>query len=255
MARLVNWGLGLLLPAALIVLWQYEGWRNALPRYLPMPSVIADQWLEMLYSGELFVHAGRSLFRALTGFVIGSMFGLALGLAAAALRPIEDFCEPLISLTYPIPKIAALPIIFAWFGLGDESKVIIIAVSVFYPLYVATFAGAKVTTREHIWAARNMGAGRWRIVMHVLLPSALPQIFNGLRVGLALSFVVMFVAELVSSSQGLGYLITFAQDNERFDLMFVAIVTIGIFGFIADRLLLVVRRSFLAGYLPAAERQ
>src|SRR5580658_5304647 len=119
MARLANWGLGLLLPAALIAFWQYEGWRNALPRYLPMPSVIADQWFAMLYSGELFVHAEHSLFRALTGFLIGSTFGVALGLAAAALKPIEDFCEPLVSLTYPIPKIAALPIIFAWFGLGD----------------------------------------------------------------------------------------------------------------------------------------
>ena len=120
-----------------------------------------------------------------------------------------------------MPKVAALPIVFAWFGLGDLSKIVIITISVFYPVYIAAFFGAKSTSRVHVWAARNMGAGRWRIFCRIVLPSALPQLFNGLRVGLALSFIVMFVSELIAARRGLGYLITFAEEQMRFDIMYV----------------------------------
>jgi len=245
--------LGVIVPVLLVVYWEYQGRLGALPRYLPAPSVIARQWWEMLLGGDLLRHTAASTFRALAGFAIGAMLGASVGLFAAALRPVERFYEPIISLTYPIPKIAALPIIFAWFGLGDVSKIVIIFVSVFYPLYVTALAGAKSTSRVHIWAARSMGARPITIVFRVLLPAALPQLFNGLRVGLALAFVVMFVAEMVSSSEGLGYLIVFAEQNERFDMMYVAIVTIGIVGFVADRLLLLARRHLLVGQLAATE--
>ena len=245
--------LGIIVPVLLVAFWEYQGRQGALPRYLPAPSIIARQWAEMLASGELHHHTAASLFRALAGFFIGAFLGASVGLFAAALRPVERFYEPIISLTYPIPKIAALPIIFAWFGIGDVSKIVIIFVSVFYPLYVTALAGAKATSRVHIWSARNMGARPVTIVFRVLLPAALPQLFNGLRVGLALAFVVMFVAEMVSSSDGLGYLIVFAEQNERFDMMYVAIVTIGIAGFVADRLLLLARRRLLVGQLAATE--
>jgi ABC-type nitrate/sulfonate/bicarbonate transport system permease component len=245
--------LGALLPLFMILYWQYLGGTGQLPRYLPPPSVITRQWTEMLLSGELLGHVGASLLRALSGFFIGSFLGIIVGLLAAALRPIERFYEPIISLTYPIPKIAALPIIFAWFGLGDLSKIIIISVSIFFPLYVTALAGAKSTSRVHIWAARNMGASPLRIIFRVLLPTALPQIFNGLRVGLALAFVVMFVAELVSSQNGLGYLIVFAEQNLRFDMVYVAIVTIGIIGFIGDRILLFAHDRLLFGQFASKD--
>ena len=245
--------LGLIIPLALLAWWQMQAGRDALPAYLPAPGIIATQWLDMARSGELAGHAGISVFRALAAFAIGAFCGAAIGLLAGALRVVEGFYEPIISLTYPVPKIAALPIIFAWFGLGEMSKIVIITVSVFYPVYVAALAGAKTTSRVHVWAARNMGASRTQIFFKVVLPSALPQLFNGLRVGLALAFVVMFVAELVSSSKGLGYLIAFAEQNMRFDMMYVAIITIGLIGFVADRLLLVVRRRVLVGQMAATE--
>jgi ABC-type nitrate/sulfonate/bicarbonate transport system permease component len=253
MTRLRSALLGLLLPILLIVWWELQGSAGRLPDYLPPPSLFMREWLIMAVDGSLLAHTLASLWRAMAGFVIGATCGALAWLMAAALRPVETFYEPIIALTYPIPKIAALPIIFAWFGLGDLSKIVIICVSVFYPLYIAMLSGAKATPRAQIWAARNMGAGPMRIVFRVLLPSALPQLFDGLRIGLALSFVVMFVAELMSSSKGLGYLIVHASDNQRFDLMFVSIVTIGMIGFIADRLLLAVRRRALVGQLAATE--
>ncbi len=253
MTRARNAVLGLLLPVLLVAIWEYRGNAGKLPDYLPPPSLFMREWLAMAADGSLLGHTLVSLWRSMAGFVIGATCGAFAGLLAAALRPMETFYEPIVALTYPIPKIAALPIIFAWFGLGDTSKIVTICVSVFYPLYVSMLSGAKSTPRAQIWAARNMGASPMRIVLRVLLPSALPQLFDGLRIGLALSLVVMFVAEMVSSNKGLGYLIVHASDNHRFDLMFVSIVTIGMIGFAADRLLLAVRRRALVGQLASTE--
>ena len=246
MTPLPRW-LGAVVPLLLVLVWQI----SPTPEYLPAPSAIARRMGEMLASGELFPHAWASLYRALGGFAIGSILGIAAGLTAASLRPVGQFFEPVISLTYPVPKIAALPIVFAWFGLGELSKIVIISVSVFFPLYIAALYGAKATARVHLWGAQSMGARPAQIFWKVVLPSALPQIFNGLRVGLALSFILMVVAELVVSREGLGYLIGFAGDALRFDIMFAAIVTVGLLGFLADRVLLWARRRLLAGQLLA----
>ncbi|MDB5407559.1 MAG: transporter permease, partial [Rhodospirillales bacterium] len=148
---------GLVLPIALLLLWQVAADRGGVPRYLVAPCVIARQLAAMSLSGELAVHTAASLFRALTGFAIGALAGVGVGLLAGTLRPVERFYEPIISLTYPVPKIAALPIIFAWVGIGDLSKLVIIVASVFYPTYIAALYGAKATSRIHVWAARNMG--------------------------------------------------------------------------------------------------
>jgi ABC-type nitrate/sulfonate/bicarbonate transport system permease component len=244
---------GVTLPVLLLVFWEAAGEAGALPRYFPPPSVIVRELAAMLADGQLFKHAAASLFRALSGFAIGAFFGWLTGLLAGALHPVERFYEPIISLTYPVPKIAALPMVFAWFGLGNMSKIVIIMVSVFYPLYIATAAGAKATPNAFIWTARNMGASPLTIILRVVAPAALPQVFNGLRIGLALSFIIMFVAEMVSSSEGLGYLIVFADQNERFDVVYVAIITIGVIGFLADRFLLLVRNRLLVGQLAATE--
>ena len=244
---------GLILPLGLVVVWEASARMGFAGNHLPAPSIVLRQMTTMAISGELEKHLFVSLYRALFGFAIGAFFGIVVGLLAGLFRPVETFYEPLVSLTYPVPKIAALPIVFAWFGLGNLSKIIIIVVSVFYPLYIASVAGAKSASKVHIWAARNMGASRLTILLRVLLPSAMPQIFNGLRVGLALSFVVMFVAELVSSNEGLGYLIVYAEQSNRFDMMYVSILTIALIGFVADRAVLQLRKRVLVGQGAALE--
>ncbi len=250
--RLPRW-VGAVVPIALVLVWELAGRLALLPDYLPAPSAIGARLWEMVVSRELFPHAWTSLYRALSGFLIGSACGILAGLLAGSVRPAERFFDPLISLTYPVPKVAALPIVFAWFGLGDLSKIVMISVSVFFPVYIAALYGAKSTARVHLWGALTMGARRGQLFRKVVLPSAMPQIFNGLRVGLALSFIIMVVTELVVSQDGLGYLIGFAGDSLRFDIMYVAIVAIGVLGFLADRLLLALRRHFLAGQLLATD--
>jgi ABC-type nitrate/sulfonate/bicarbonate transport system permease component len=246
--------LGLIIPVGLLCVWEVAGQWELLPRYLVAPTVILSTWWQMLASGELFLHIGSSLFRQSLGFVIGASCGVFIGLLAGMFKPVEKFYEPLISLIYPVPKVAILPLIFAWFGLGSLSKIVVMSISIFFPSYIAAFYGTRAVNQIHVWSALNAGANRRQVFFRIVVPSALPDIFNGLRIGLALSFVLMVTTELVVSSSGLGYMIARAEETMRFDRMYVAIVTIGIIGFCADRLLLWARDRILVGQMLGKDR-
>jgi ABC-type nitrate/sulfonate/bicarbonate transport system permease component len=237
----------LAVPIGLLVLWEIYARTGIAPRYVVAPSAILDTLWQMTANGSIFLHTEKSLVRAGAGFAIGSACGIVAGLAAGVLRPVENFYDPVISLTYPVPKIALLPLIFSWFGIGDLSKIVIITTAVFYPTYIASFYGAKSVERVLVWSARNMGATRRQVFVRVVAPAALPQVFNGLRIGLALSFIIMVTSELVAANAGLGYLIGAAQESLRFDIMYVALLVIGLLGFGFDRGLRVLRRRLLIG--------
>jgi NitT/TauT family transport system permease protein len=239
----------LVVPAAILVAWQLFGSLGWLPSFLTRPSAIAQQLLELIASGELLQHAAVSLARSLAGLGLAAVFGVSLGLLAGISRPVQGFFDPLISLTYPVPKIAILPILIVWFGISDTSKVILILISCFYPCFISAFYGVRTVETTWVWAARNMGARPRQVFFKVVLPAALPQIFTGLRVALALAFILMFASETIGSSTrvGLGYLIISAETGGRFDLMFASIATIAVLGFASDRFLLEVRRRALRG--------
>jgi len=219
---------------ALLLVWQLAGMVWGLPDYLLSPAQIAREFVAALGTQELYVHAGTSLMRALPGFFIGSGLGIAFGLAAGVSRRFDETVSPPVFLTYPVPKIVMLPLFMLWFGIGDLSKILIIALACFYPTFVNAYYGAKSTRTILVWSALNMGAGRWRVFRRIVVPSALPQIFAGLRVSLALSFIVMFATEMINSSSGLGHLIQAAESSLRFDLMYVSLVTIAILGYAGD---------------------
>ena len=170
----------------------------------------------------------------------------ALGLAAGVSRNLDRALSPVVFLTYPVPKIVMLPLFMIWFGIGDLSKVLIIALACFYPVFINAYYGARATQKVLVWSAMNMGAGRWRLFRRVVVPSALPQIFAGLRVSLALSFIVMFAAEMINARSGLGQMIRVAENSLRFDLMYVSLVAIAILGYGADWLLSAARKRALA---------
>lgn len=239
--------LGLLLPVAAIMAWELSARIGQVPSYLVAPSVILATTWEMIVSGELWHHTRVSLLRALGGYAIGGACGVAMGLLAGVARPVERFYDPVVSLTYPVPKIVVLPILIAWLGAGDASKIAVITAAVFYPTFINSLYGAKGVNTLYVWSARNMGAGPLRVFAKVILPAALPQVLAGLRIGLALAFIVMVAAEMQNSRSGLGHLIITAEDSLRFDLMYASIVAIALIGFAGDRLLLALRRRTLAG--------
>jgi NitT/TauT family transport system permease protein len=224
---------GLLL--AVLIVWQLAA-LGGLPDFLLSPVQIGRHFVEALGGAELYEHIGASLARSLPGFAIGSSAGAMLGLAAGTARWFDRLFSPAVFLTYPVPKIVMLPIFMLWFGIGDLSKVLIIALACFYPVFINAYYGVRQTRTILVWSALNMGASRGEIFRRVVLPSAAPMILASLRVSLALSFIVMFAAEMINARTGLGYLIRTAENSLRFDLMYVALLAIAILGYAGDRL-------------------
>jgi len=230
---------------ALLIVWQLAALAG-LPDFILSPFQIARHFIEALGTAELYQHVWASLARALPGFAIGSFAGAMLGLAAGVARWFDRLFSPAVFLTYPVPKIVMLPIFMLWFGIGDLSKVLIIALACFYPVFINAYYGVRQTRTILVWSALNMGASRSEIFRRVVLPSAMPMIFASLRVAFALSFIVMFAAEMINARTGLGYLIRIAENSLRFDLMYVALVTIAILGYTGDRLVRLAHRRMLS---------
>ncbi|HLH23691.1 MAG TPA: ABC transporter permease [Chloroflexota bacterium] len=247
---------GLLVPLVLLALWEIGADLGWLPEFLVSPTRIAREFGSLLLSGELLLHARDSLYRSLAGFGLGALFGVTLGLLSGVSRRVEQFFDPLISLSYPVPKIAVLPVLIVWFGISDTSKIVVIMISCFYPCFIAALYGVRAVDPVWVWAARNMGASRRQVFVKVVVPGAAPQIFTGLRVALALAFILMFASEMIGSSTrtGLGFLILSADAAGRFDRIFAAVLAIAILGFVSDRLLLWVRGRLLVGQLVGERR-
>ena len=247
-------GLAWVLPIGLVLALHLLAAREGAPRYVVSPMQIAQTLWELAVSGELLKDALASLQRSLSGFAIGGVIGVGLGLACSVIRPLQSFFDPLVSMAYPVPKVALLPVVITWLGFGDASKIAIISLAVFFPTFINAMYGSRGVNPRWIWSARNMGASRTQLFWRVIVPSSLPHVFNGLRSGLALSYVVLFAAEMVGAKNGLGNLIMKAEESMRFDLMYAAILTIGLIGFASDRTLLALRRRLLAGKFPGEGR-
>lgn len=237
----------LAIPLGVLVLWEAAAAVGLLPRYVSRPSAIGAELALLVTSGDVVQHAAVSLYRSMAGLAIGAVSGIALGLLSGSIRAFAVFFDPLVSFTNPVPKIAILPVLIVWFGISDTSKIVLIAITTFYPCFLAAYAGVRQVQPAWIWAARNMGARADQVFLKVLVPAASPHILGGLRISLALAFILMFASEAIGTAHraGLGFLVTFAESGGRHDLMLAAIATIGFLGFAADRLLLVAARRVL----------
>ena len=230
---------------AILAFWQIAT-RFDHPDFVLSPLEIARHFVEALWSGELLPHIGASLSRSLPGFVLGALVGVALGLLAGVARSLDQLLSPVVFLTYPVPKIAFLPIVMLWIGIGDASKIAVIALACFYPCFINAYYGARGTSTVMVWSGLNMGASRRQLFRKVVFPSALPLVFAGLRVSLALSFILLFSTEMINARSGLGFLIRQSESSLRFDLMYVAIVAVAALGYAGDQLLVLMRRWTLA---------
>ena len=237
--------IGLALLVAVLASWQLASSFER-PEFVLSPLEIAGHFVEALRSGELLPHVGASLVRSIPGFVVGSLIGVILGLLAGVARSLDQLLSPMVFLTYPVPKIVFLPIVMLWVGIGDVSKIVVIALACFYPCFINAYYGARETPTIMVWSGLNMGARRMQIFRKVVIPGALPFIFAGLRVSLALSFILLFSTEMINARSGLGFLIRQSESSLRFDLMYVAIVAVAALGYASDQLLLFVRRRVLA---------
>ena len=217
--------------AGLVALWETLariGWVPAL--FLPSPlGVIAEGWA-MIASGELFVHLGASLTRLLVGFAVGGALGVIVGVAVGFFSVAEALGEPIIAATFPIPKIALLPLLILWLGLGEPSKVAVIALGVFFPMAINTYTGVRQADPLLVRAAVSFGARRFSVVRKVILPSALPVIFAGLRLGAGTALLLLVAAEMIAVESGIGFLVLHAGNIMATTKLMVGIVVLSLLG-------------------------
>jgi NitT/TauT family transport system permease protein len=216
---------------ALLVVWEIVarlGWVPVL--FLPSPlGVMAEGW-DMVTTGELFVHLAASLERLVLGFVVGGGLGVIVGAAVGFFSIAQAVGEPLIAATFPIPKIALLPLLILWLGIGEPSKVAVIALGVFFPMAINTYTGVRQADPLLVRAAVSFGARRWSVIRKVILPSALPMIFAGLRLGAGTALLLLVAAEMIAVESGIGFLVLHAGNIMATTKLMVGIVVLSLLG-------------------------
>lgn len=235
--------LAVLSPLAVLALWQLAsdmGWTNQ--RYVPSPLTIAQAGWDLALSGRLALDIGASLRRLVVGFVLGAVPGVILGMVMGLNRWVRATIDPLVAALYPIPKIAILPLLMLAFGLGDGSKIAVVAMAVLFLTIINTTTGVLQLDRIYFDVARNYGTPWYKLFTRVILPGALPTIFAGLRISLGVSLVVLVGAEFVASEAGIGYLIWVSWQTLVVENMFVGIIVITVLGVLSTLFLHEVER-------------
>ncbi|PYM61891.1 MAG: ABC transporter permease [Candidatus Rokuibacteriota bacterium] len=210
--------------AGLLVLWELVTRTGRVPSlFLPSPLDVIQSGVEMLRSGELVTHVLTSLRRVVLGVGLGALGGVSVGLAIGISRLAEAVGNPLIAATFPIPKIALLPLLILWLGIGEASKVAVITLGVFFPMAINTYAGVR--------SADPL------LIRKVLLPSALPMIFAGLKLGAGTSLLLLVAAEMIAANAGIGFLVLHAQNLMETTKLMVGIVLLSVLGVLTHWLL------------------
>jgi NitT/TauT family transport system permease protein len=236
----------LISPIGLLLLWQLllmAGLGDR--RFIPAPTDIAVKFWELVANGELATHVGVTLYRVFAGFFAGVIPAVAMGLLMAMFKPVRIFFDPLIAVIFPIPKVALMPLLLLAFGFGDASKIALVAIAVFFPVIVNTYVGAANIEKIYWDVAKNYGASQTVLFTRVVFFGALPTIFAGLRIAMAVSFIVLVAAEFVASKTGIGYLIWNSWELLQVDIMFVGIVAVGILGLITSVLMQEIERKVI----------
>ena len=237
---------------ALAAAWQALAASGTVTPYmLPSPAAVAERIWTDLASGELAQNLSLTLYRALSGFAIAAIAGIGLGVLVARNRTVRWLFDPLISVGFPMPKIAFLPIVTLWLGFYDVAKISMIVFDSIFPVVTATIAGTLGVERELLWSARGMGAREREILREVVLPAALPQVMTGLQVALPIALIVGIVAEMKMGGVGLGGAMITASRFADSPGVFAGIVEIAVAGYALVKLMSLVRRRLLVWHQEA----
>ena len=237
-----------LTPLALVLAaWQLASSLGVLPKSVlpPFFDVVSQLWA-LIKSGEIFGHTGASFARAGTGFIIAVIGGVALGLVMARVRAVERAVEPVLLAIYPVPKPAMIPLFMIWLGIGDFSKIAVIALACLLPVVVAAFNGARSVDPMLLWSARARGTSEPRLLWRVVLPAALPSIAAGVRTAIAIAIIVLVSSEFISAEKGLGYLIFSYGGVGADDAMLAVVIWLALIGYLLDRFYLAGLRRLMS---------
>ena len=217
-------------------------WMNRL--LFPPPSDVVGTLRELLASGELVENIRVSLTRVMYGFLIATVLGVLAGLLTGRIRILQYLSDPILHGMRSIPAIALVPLSLLWFGIGEPSKVALIAWGAFFPIWLNTYTGVRDVPPVLVRSAASLGAARFQTMFMVILPASLPFILVGLRQGIGIALIVLVAAELAGASSGVGFMIATSHQLFRVDIMFIGIATLGFLGYVVDRLF-----TLLQGYL------
>ncbi|NGZ87300.1 aliphatic sulfonate ABC transporter permease SsuC [Duganella aceris] len=235
-----------ILPVLLIAGWQAASQLGLLSsRILPEPWAVARAFWTLAVSGELWVHLRTSLWRAISGFAIGAGLGLLLGLLTGSFRRAETLLDTTLQMVRNIPALALIPLVILWFGIDETAKLFLLAVGVFFPVYLNTFHGIRSADQGLIEMARSYGLSGWPLYRDVILPAALPSILVGVRFSLGLVWVLLIVAETISAQAGIGYMTMNAREFLQTDVVLVGILLYALLGKLADLLSRGMEKHFL----------
>jgi len=220
---------------------------------LPPLSVVLQRVWEDAASGELALNLGMTLYRALVGFAIAGAGGIAIGILMTRNRAVRWFFDPIVSVAFPMPKIAFLPIFMLWLGLYDFSKISMAVFNAIFPVITATMAAAEGVPTHLIWSARSLGASERQLLREIILPAALPQILTGLQVALPISMIVMIVTEMLMGGEGLGGAMIAASRFADSPGVFAGIVEIAVAGLCLVKSIAILRKHLLRWHQEAQE--
>ncbi|WP_250454073.1 aliphatic sulfonate ABC transporter permease SsuC [Caballeronia sp. ATUFL_M2_KS44] len=243
-----------LVPVAILLLWEYAARAGVLStRVLPEPLAVVKSAWALIQSGDMWANVKVSAWRALLGLVIGGGVGLVLGLWTGLFRPFEVALDSTVQMIRNIPALAMIPLVILWFGIEEEAKIFLVALGVFFPVYVNTFHGIRSVDAALIEMARSYGVKGFALYRDVILPGALPSILVGVRFALGLMWVMLIVAETISAQSGIGYMTMNAREFLQTDVVVVGILLYAVLGKLADVLAKAIERVALRWH-PAYQR-
>jgi NitT/TauT family transport system permease protein len=252
----LNWrGLGhtpqrLIVPIGFLLIWEFCSRTSIVdPTFVPAPSAVIKTWWIWifgsssgtggLYVGNWLVHAGASARRVLIGFTIAAVIGVPVGILIGWYKLAENLLDPLIQMTRPIPMTAWVPFAVVFFGIREPSAISLIALGAFYPIVLNATAGAQRTPKVLVRAGLMLGMSEAKLLPKVVVPSALPSVVIGLRLGVGVAWVLVIVSEMLAVKSGLGYALWDAYYFLKMDIIIAAMVSVGLLGFISDRIILI----------------
>jgi ABC-type nitrate/sulfonate/bicarbonate transport system permease component len=239
---------------ALVLAWEAVARAHILTAFLlPAPTVVLDRVRDDLMSGDLALNLGVTLYRAMAGFAIAAVAGVALGIVMSRNAVVRWFFDPIVSVAFPMPKIAFLPIFMLWLGLYDVSKISMVVFNAIFPVITATIAAAEGVDQYLLWSARSLGASERQLLREIILPAAMPQILTGLQVALPISLIVEIVTEMLMGGTGLGGAMIGASRFADSPGVFAGIVEIAIAGLALVKGISMIRRHLLVWHQEANE--
>lgn len=255
MRRLLDLVYPLITLAVILAAWHYAVALFDMPDYvLPGPMAVLRALVAGFADGTIWRHIGYTLYATLVGYLIGSVLALLLGALLAESRTFEKFVYPVLVAVQATPKVALAPLILVWFGFGVASKIVLVVLICFFPLFVNTIVGIRRVDPDLIDACKAFSASRWYLFRHVKLPAAAGDIFAGLQIGISLALIGTVVGELVSSEAGLGYLIGSSAVNMNVSTMFAAVMLLAVIGIAGTETVRLLHRKVVFWEAERAER-